>query len=113
MNKAQLQITIINAVIVSLSHIHYNTNITYEHIKNKTRSYSLHTVLYNHATFLFTFVSFRNIQQSNVVVNVFERASNVYFFIAKKLKIPTISEVVNPRGTCNTIAKKKKQNERQ
>ena len=68
----------------------------------------LYIVIYNHATFFFTFVSFRNIQQSNVVVNVFERASNVYFFITKKLKIPTISEVVNPRGTCNTIAKKKK-----
>ena len=98
MNKAQLHITIINAVIVSLRHIHYITCITYEHIKNKTRSFSLHTVIYNHPTFFFTFVSFRNIQQSNVVVNVFERASNVYFFITKKLKIPTISEVVNPRG---------------
>ena len=43
MNKAQLHITIINAVIVSLRHIHYITYITYEHIKNKTRSYSLHS----------------------------------------------------------------------
>ena len=60
----------------------------------------------------FTFVSFRNIQQSNVVVKVFERASNVYFFIEKMLKIPTISEAVNQRGTCNAIAKKRKKKQK-
>ena len=42
----------------------------------------------------------------------FERASNVYFFIKKMLKIPTISEAVNQRGTCNAIAKKEKKTEK-
>ena len=106
MKKAQLQITIINAVIASLSTL----NIKQEGIICIQSNIIILLVL--------TFVSFRNNQQSNVVVNVFERASNVYFFIEKMLKIPTISEAVNQRGTCNPIANKlKKQktkpNERQ
>ena len=52
-------------------------------------------------------------QQSNVLVNVFEWASNVYFFIKKMLKIPKISEAVNRRGTYNTIVKKEKKTEKQ
>ena len=95
MKKAQLQITITNAFIASLSHIHY----IFMSILNIKQEGSICIQSNIIILLVLTFVSFRNNQQSNVVVNVFERASNVYFFIEKMLKIPTISEAVNQRGT--------------
>jgi predicted membrane protein len=58
MKKAQLQITIINAVIASLSTLN---------IKQEVILYIQSNII---ILLVLTFVSFRNNQQSNVVVNV-------------------------------------------
>jgi predicted membrane protein len=58
MKKSQLQITIINAVIASLSTLN---------IKQEVILYIQSNII---ILLVLTFVSFRNNQQSNVVVNV-------------------------------------------
>ena len=104
MKKAQLQITIINAVIASLSTLN---------IKQEVILYIQSNII---ILLVLTFVSFRNNQQSNVVVNVLKEL--LMFISSQNVEETNNIRSCKSKGDMQSNSQqikkqKKKQNEKQ